>query len=332
MKKIVAVILLGVLMCMYCTPAFALSTTEKAKVLYDLGLLKGTTSSFSEEGLELDRNASRAEICVTIVRMLGKEKKANYQKNGHPFNDVPSWAGSYVGWLYENYLVNGKEDVYFGAQDVATVKQFSAMLLRVLGFDDSKRDFLYDDSVNFAKNYGLLDSEIASHYELSRRDMIKMCYNALRAKIKNSNRTLIRKLCDERAVEKNKATNLGILKETDISDSFPDVPSTLGNISIKTEGDAFKIVLEKAAEHYGLRVFVREDGGVLTEIPLTSAGNTMYMKKGKKSYPGGSAAGYVNELYVYGLNTSKKYSFIVLKTTSEDELYRATAKSGLAKN
>ena len=332
MKKIFSVILAAVITVLSCMSAFALSTEEKARALYDLGLLKGTGSSFSVGGLELDRNATRAEICVTIVRMLGKEEKANYQKNENPFNDVPDWADNYVGWLYENYLVNGKSDLYFGANDIATVKQFSAMLLRVLGFDDKKWDFIYDDAVEFAKNYGLVDDKIASHYELSRRDMIKMCYSALTSNIKNSKRTLIKKLCDEKSVDEKLAKNLGMLGEANISDSFPNVPENLGRISVEEQFGVFYVMFDNPVEHYGLRVFVSEGGGVVKEIPLTSAGNTVYMEKGKKQYIGGSAAGYVNELCVYGLDTSKKYTFIVIKTSSEGELYRIDGKSGVTHN
>ena len=60
-----------------------------AKDLFDAGLMKGNTGTFSVEALELDRPATRAEIAVTITRLLGKETKALYQKNPHPFTDVP---------------------------------------------------------------------------------------------------------------------------------------------------------------------------------------------------------------------------------------------------
>ena len=52
-----------------------------------------------------------------------------------------------------------------------------------------------------------------------------------------------------------------------------------------------------------------------------------YFEKGEISYPNGSAAGYISELYLYGLDMNKKYSFIVLKTTSEGDLYLSVGKS-----
>ncbi len=307
------------------SPLVFADTEKNAKTLYDLGLLKGTGTTFSVESLSLDRNATRAEICTTIVRMLGKEEKAHYQQNPHPFNDVPSWAGDYVGWLYENYLVNGVSAAYFGAQDIATVRQFSTMLLRVLGYDDTQGDFSYDGAVNFAQSLGLLDSETASHWELSRSDMINMSYNAMRMNIKNSARTLARKLCDEGAVDEALAKSSGILSAPSLSDSFPGVPENLGSITAIRNGNSINIHLTDMAEHYGIRIFMREgENGVMQEI---KSSGSIYFQKGKISYPGGSAAGYISDLYIYGLDTGKKYSFIVVKTSSESELYLTTGKS-----
>lgn len=189
MKKKIALLLCAALL-FSCT-AYATGLEEKARELYDMGLLKGTGDEFDMESLETGRNATRTEICVTIVRMLGKEEKAHYQKNPHPFSDVPDWAGDYIGWLYENYLVNGVSDTYFGAADDATVSQFATMMLRVLGYDDSEGDFTYDKAKDTALSIGLIDEDIYSKDELLRGDMIAICYNALRTNIKNSKRLLI---------------------------------------------------------------------------------------------------------------------------------------------
>ena len=210
MKRKIALLLCAV-MIMASFAVHGAGTEEEAKTLYDLGLLRGTGDTFDLHSLELSRNATRTEISITIVRMLGKEEKANYQQNPHPFSDVPSWAGNYIGWLYENYLVNGVSDTYFGANDTATVAQFVTMMLRVLGYDDSEGDFSYNSAASFAKSIGLIDASIASKNELSREDMVTICYNALSQNLKNSRRTLMDKLCDEGAVDENAAKSSGLL-------------------------------------------------------------------------------------------------------------------------
>jgi len=132
MKKALA-LFLALFLC--CSTVSAQSPDlAAAKTLYDLGLLKGSKDEFSADAMELNRTATRAELSVTVTRMLGKDEKARYQQNAHPFTDVPAWASDYVGWLYENYLVNGNSDTYFGAEETASVQQFCAMMLRVLGY------------------------------------------------------------------------------------------------------------------------------------------------------------------------------------------------------
>ena len=323
MKKVVS-IFLGLVVLLSSMCAEAVSFASQAKALYDLGLLKGTGEAFSIEWLEADRCATRTEICITVVRMLGREEKAHYQANPHPFGDVPQWASDYIGWLYENYLVNGMGDTYFGAGETATMAQFATMLLRVLGYDDSVGDFSYENAVNFAKEKGLLPATAAADGALLRRDMIEMCYRALQTNINNSARPLIRKLCEEGAVSKLTAETSGILKKKTISDAFPDVPSTLGTISAKKTAEGITLKLDKEAENYGLRIFMMEENSsALHEIKQSGA---VYFQKGKIEYYGGSA-GYVSELNIYGLDKAKKYSFIVLKTSSEGELYLTIGKS-----
>lgn len=321
MKKWVVFCLLA---CLLLTQTASANTVEHAKALYDLGLLKGTGDGFSEEGLELERGATRTEICITVVRMLGKEEKANYQQNGHPFTDVPAWGSAAVGWLYENYLVNGVSDTYFGAQDTATVQQFSTMLLRVLGYQDSAGDFSYANATGFAVSIGLLPMEAAGRTLLSRKDMMDMCYQALKTPIKNSKRLLIRKLCDEGAVSESVAKQTGVLANPSISDAFPSAPETLGKISVRRSGPTARLTLAQPAEHYGVRVFVQKEGGGVQEARGLGG---IYMEKGEISYLNGGSAGYIREIKVGGLQPDAEYQFIVVKTSSEGELYQIEGKS-----
>lgn len=317
MKRTIALILCFMLL--FSTAVFAESTEEKAKTLYDLGLLKGTSDTFSAETLELDRSATRAEVCVTIVRMLGKEEKAIYQKNPHPFTDVPEWAGDFVGWLYENYLVNGITDTYFAANDAAAVKQFLTMLLRVLGYDDSAGDFSYENAVEFGKNIGIADRSVKDGV-LLRRDMIDMCYRTLTSNIKNSSRTLIAKLCDDGDIERERAVSSSLLREASLSDYFSDMTESLGGITVKRSGEAYVIKMDNDVEHFAVKVFVKkENEAAIREI--TEDGDEVYFEKGDIEYKYGGAAGYISEIFVYGLDMNEKYQFIVTK---------ATKKSGVA--
>jgi hypothetical protein len=56
----------------------------EAEQLQDLGLFKGTNNGF-----ELERQPTRAEAGVMLIRMLGKEALALSQDSDYPFDDVP---------------------------------------------------------------------------------------------------------------------------------------------------------------------------------------------------------------------------------------------------
>lgn len=326
MKRYLAV-LLALIMIFSALPCSAVNVIEKSTALYELGLLKGNGGEFDTTTLELNRHATRTEMCITIVRMLGKEEKALYQKNPHPFYDVPDWASDYIGWLYENFLVNGNTDTYFGAEENATIQQFSAMIMRVLGYSDKKGDFTYDLATEFAKKKGVILYGTSGSDDMLRSAMFDMCYNALTVNIKNSSRTLIEKLCEDYSVDSSVATRLNLLKEKTITESFAGLDETLGKITASVSGTRHLISFQRPVEHYGLRVYVMEKGtGIVKSVSL-KVNDPVYMQKGEIKYNNYDPAGYVSELYVYGLDKTKKYEFLVIKTTSEGDSYLTVGKS-----
>ncbi len=300
------------MVCVFSFSVYAEGFEEKAYSLYQLGLIKGTGESYSVESLEPYRPATRTEIAVSLLRLLGKEEKALYQKNPHPFNDVPAWAGDSIGWLYENYYVNGTTATEFGAAEDATVQQFSAMCLRTLGYSEAQGDFTYDGAVHFAAGKGLIDAALESGSILYRSDMIEMCYNTLCAPLKNAARTLADKLCDEGVFTHDMGIAAGVLGNIDVADAFSSVPDGLCSITYSNG----TIYLSPAVEHYGVRVFYMTEDKIVREAAIT---------KGEISYPGGSAAGYISEIKTQDIPAGA--SIIVVKTSSEGENYQTISKS-----
>jgi len=331
MKKLISLVVSIAYLMSAAVVSFAgVEASYQVRMLFDLGFVKGTDNTLNEQSLELDRFANRVEQATMVIRLLGKEEKAAWQINSHPFGDVPVWASANIGWLYENYVVNGITDTYFGAEETATVKQFAAMLLRVLGYSDSDGDFYYDEAVSFALRVGLINEDIAYTGCLTRRNMFVMCSNALKSNMKNSRRKLINKLCDEGVVDNAIAQQYGLIKEFSVSDAFAGVPENLGNITVMTSYNWFKINFSNDIEEYGLRVFVRMLGN--NEIREITGEGEVRLEKGQIRYPGGGRAGYISELSVIGLDTNEKYEFIVIKTSSEGTLYETTGKSRSACN
>lgn len=104
---------------------------DQAEMLKQLGLFLGT-----EKGFELERNLTRAEAAVMLVRFLGAENKVQSGTWSHPFNDVPQWADQYVGWLYQSGLTKGISSTQYGPGLNTTLEQYAIFLSRALAGND----------------------------------------------------------------------------------------------------------------------------------------------------------------------------------------------------
>lgn len=123
-----------------------------AEAAYILDLLNGNGMD-----LLLNKPLTRVEASALIVKLNGKFDEAKTKKFNHPFSDVPNWANIYVGYLYSNNMTNGTGNQQFGSANNTTAQSYFTFLLRVLGYDDSKSDFTYDNALPFAKSIGLID-------------------------------------------------------------------------------------------------------------------------------------------------------------------------------
>lgn len=189
---------------------------EKAVDLQILGL------SGSDSGLDFGRTPTRTDGAVMLVRLLGKESKALQAGYKHPFKNVPTWADKYVGYMYQNGLAAGAENSSFNWNDPLSAVQYTAFILRALGYDD----FKYQEALDKAVEIGLLTANAASVLKKKsflKDDMTGISYNALNAKLKGSDRTLLDKLIlDDKAIYKPAATILGLYTS--------DLESEIGNI------------------------------------------------------------------------------------------------------
>jgi len=104
----------------------------QAEMLKELGLFLGT-----EKGFELERNMTRAEAAVMLVRFLGAEDKVLDGTWKHPFTDVPLWADKYVGWLYQSGLTKGVTKTKYGAMQNTTLEQYAIFLSRAVAGNDN---------------------------------------------------------------------------------------------------------------------------------------------------------------------------------------------------
>ena len=112
-------------------------TQAQAQALKDLGLFKGTN-----KGFELEKPMTRAEAAVMVTRLLGAESEAKTGSYSHPFQDVPAWAGPYVGWLYQNGLTKGVGKGEYGSGRRVTCQQFGVFLTRASYRPEAREELL----------------------------------------------------------------------------------------------------------------------------------------------------------------------------------------------
>ncbi|KNY25374.1 carbohydrate-binding protein [Pseudobacteroides cellulosolvens] len=186
-----------VLVSINLTGAAPVQNTDLANKLKSLNLFLGT-----DKGFELDKELTREQSIVMVLRLLGLEQTAKNQKNKSTFTDIPSghYAEYYVSYAYSIKLTSGISNNRFGAGMNVTANQYITYLLRSLGYDDSKGDFVWSESIDKALSIGLISPVEYKYYKSSqsiiRDDVVAASYSALKTKMKGSEKTLIRKLVD----------------------------------------------------------------------------------------------------------------------------------------
>ena len=186
-KTILAVLamLTAAVMLAVCTEAADLADAEaKAGALKSLGLFKGV----SDTDFDLNREPTRVEALVMLIRTLGEEDAALKGNYTHPFTDVPVWADAYVGYAYETGLTKGISATEFGSGN-ASAAMYVTFMLRALGYSDANGDFAWDNPFALARENGIVTDEIDLTRFL-RADAVAVSYSALNAVMKGSKTTL----------------------------------------------------------------------------------------------------------------------------------------------
>lgn len=189
----------GFFVCICLPPARALTkanldtATACADALKSLGLFNGT-----DAGYELERAPTRMEATAVLVRLLNKESEALAGKWKLPFQDVPDWAAPYVGYAYQNGIVNGVSATRFGSTDAMSAAMYLTLVLRALGYSDANGDFTWDSPYELARKAGILP-DTADTGTFMRGDVVLISWAALSAAVKGKTSTLGDRLIAEGA-------------------------------------------------------------------------------------------------------------------------------------
>ena len=181
---------------MFALPSAAYTTTVRctdktamATALKELGLFRGV----SDTDFALEREMTRVEAMVMLLRVMGCEADALADNLDHPFEDTPKWADAYLGYAYRHQLTYGISETQFGTGN-ASAAAFLTLMLRALGYSDTNEaDFSWDDPFPLARQLGILDGTVNT-IDFRRGDAVIVAYYALFAYIKGAKTTLADKL------------------------------------------------------------------------------------------------------------------------------------------
>jgi len=180
--------------------------TKYAQALYDLGLFRGTN-----DGFDLHKKGDRLQGLIMLIRLMGYEDEALAHSGQTQFTDLTGWfeGHKYIGYGYENGITKGTntENTTFSPSMELDEKMYYTFVLRALGYDDGAGDFHWEKtSESKAVELGLItkaeQAEIAEN-GLYRDYIVKISYNALKAKIKGTNQTLAQKLISDGVFTQN---------------------------------------------------------------------------------------------------------------------------------
>ena len=132
-----------------------------ADELYKRGLFQGyRIGSDGNPVFGLEDPLTRIQALILTIRLLGLEEEALAFEGVNPFGDVPKYAEPYTAFAYANGITNGVRPNRFEPDRPITAQEFTAFLLRVLGYSDKAgMDFEYRDTLKKAVEVSLYNVE-----------------------------------------------------------------------------------------------------------------------------------------------------------------------------
>ena len=140
MKNFKRILALVLAVMMVATSVVAISAAEADdKVAYNetavvrlnkLGIFQGTTN-----GLEADKNVTRAEMAQFTGRVMTGKVETNYwenYQNSTTFKDIDMWAEGAIAYAYENGVVVGRSEDTFDTNCNVTYQEAITMVVRSL--------------------------------------------------------------------------------------------------------------------------------------------------------------------------------------------------------
>lgn len=187
--------LLALVMVIGLFPVFAdeakvLTAEEAGAILQGYGAIKGG----SDGDLMIDKELKRQDAVVILTRLMGKETDALATQAAPSFEDITiDYYKPFLAFAEANKWVEGKKEKTFGFNDVTTVKEFAAMLLRALGHDTTGEN--YPKVMELAKELKLFNgATVEENAPIVRGIAFILMNNTLETAPKGEDKALVYKL------------------------------------------------------------------------------------------------------------------------------------------
>ncbi|NLM46082.1 MAG: trypsin-like serine protease [Firmicutes bacterium] len=309
--RLVFIIVAVFLFCSFWPSAVsAAKYQEYAERLARINVFRGTG-----DGFDLEREPTRLEGLVMLVRLLGAEEEAGQiTKYTFPFDDVPKWGRGYVQYAYENGLAKGISKTKFGSNSLIDAKSYITFLLRALGYSDQHGDFSWNEAIEFAFEKGIISESM--YFELSsqpflRDQMAKTSFDALNAFVKDTETRLLDYLVQKGSIDpiKAQAVFAGGIRKGSAELDFEKLIQACVYLEVETS----------SGEKSGSGFYIDQHGTIVTNYHVIEKAQKIRIINGNGVIYTGDVMikGYDKELDIAILSTAvKNEAFLPLGDTS----------------
>ncbi|MCK9479597.1 MAG: DNRLRE domain-containing protein [Firmicutes bacterium] len=184
----------------------AASGFDPAQALNSLGVLIGSDDGLTEE--YLNSTPTRIQAAVLYLRLKGLEKEAKSFSDTDNFSDgINHWGAKYMAYLKANPELGmvGVGGNLFEPDTLINAKEYYKVMLESLGYAYDT-DYTWDNLENFAAEHGLKDAYLRPDFDI--KALAAATVEALIAKEKGSENTLLDELISKGAIDKAKADEI----------------------------------------------------------------------------------------------------------------------------
>ena len=209
LKKLLAVIVTVCVLATMTVPAFA--AASDAEICEALDILRGDGAGVTDTYLA--KGTERYQAAILYLRLIGKEDEAIAFTGEENFDDADLiYAGGQriLAYLKANPDLGwtGVGGNKFEPTNPASAQMIYKVLLEALGYKQGG-DFEWAEVKDFAAEIGL--SKIADVTELTNADMATAIVEALKCKVKDSDKTLAQKLIEKGIIDQAAAIEAGLV-------------------------------------------------------------------------------------------------------------------------